>query len=145
MNTFTTKIHLRWADLDPNFHVRHSVYYDFGAQCRIELMNALGITTQVMQEQHLGPILFREECMFKREIRLDHQIEAHTTMVKMRPDGARWTLRHDFVGADNTLHAVITVDGAWLDTQLRKLVAAVPAVVLQALEAFPKAADFIVQ
>ena len=36
MASFSKQLSFRWSDLDPNFHVRHSTYYDFGAQHRIE-------------------------------------------------------------------------------------------------------------
>jgi acyl-CoA thioesterase FadM len=32
MTSFSKELSFRWSDLDPNFHVRHSAYYDFGAQ-----------------------------------------------------------------------------------------------------------------
>ena len=34
MEPFKQNLQVRWADLDPNGHVRHSVYYDYGAQIR---------------------------------------------------------------------------------------------------------------
>ena len=74
MSTFTKKISIRWADLDPNFHMRHTAYYDFGAQHRIEILAQQGLTMQVMKEQHFGPIAFREECVFRKEIHLEDQI-----------------------------------------------------------------------
>ncbi len=58
---------MRWSDLDPNFHLRHSVYYDFGAYCRICFLFDNGVTDKLMKELEIGPILFREECVFKRE------------------------------------------------------------------------------
>ena len=27
---YTKPVEIRWSDLDPNFHLRHSVYYDYG-------------------------------------------------------------------------------------------------------------------
>jgi acyl-CoA thioesterase FadM len=42
MDTFLLPIQLRWADIDANFHVRHSVYYDWGAMCRMEFLRADG-------------------------------------------------------------------------------------------------------
>ena len=36
---FSKTISLRWADLDPNFHLRHSVYYDLGSQQRVEVLD----------------------------------------------------------------------------------------------------------
>jgi acyl-CoA thioester hydrolase len=74
MVSFRKKISIRWADIDPNFHMRHSAYYDFGAQQRIEILEELGLTLKIMQEQHFGPVLFREECFFRREIHLSDNI-----------------------------------------------------------------------
>jgi acyl-CoA thioester hydrolase len=41
MTSFSKQLSFRWSDLDPNFHVRHSAYYDFGAQHRIEILEVL--------------------------------------------------------------------------------------------------------
>ena len=60
-------IQIRWADLDPNFHVLHSKYYDFGAFCRMSFFNEHGITTALMIENNIGPVIFREECFLKME------------------------------------------------------------------------------
>lgn len=141
--TFSNLISIRWADLDPNFHLRHSVYYDFGAQQRIEVLHALGITTKVMQEQHFGPIIFREECVFRKEIKVNDKVLITTKVSKMRPDGSRWTFQHEFLNEEGKRLALLTLDGAWLDTQLRKLVSPIPAVVREALQFFPRTDDFV--
>jgi acyl-CoA thioesterase FadM len=46
MTSFSKQLSFRWSDLDPNFHVRHSAYYDFGAH-RIEILESLGLTMKV--------------------------------------------------------------------------------------------------
>ena len=142
MATFSKQLSFRWSDLDPNFHVRHSAYYDFGAQHRIEILEQLGLTLKVMQSQHFGPVLFREECIFKREIKISDVITMQTKMAKMKPDASRWAIEHDLYRGDE-LCAVITVEGAWMDTKLRKLANPTPQVVTDALNSFPKTADFI--
>jgi len=142
MTTFSKQISLRWSDLDPNFHVRHSVYYDFGAQHRIEILEDLGLTMKIFKENHFGPVLFREECIFKREISLSDKIFIHTKVSKMRPDTSRWTIVHELRNKEDQLHATITVDGAWMDTKLRKLVNPVPEIAIKALSSFPKSEDF---
>lgn len=143
MTSFKKQISFRWADLDPNFHVRHSVYYDFGAQHRLEIMEEVGLTMKTMQAQHFGPILFREECVFRKEIKLSDTIFIHTKVAKMKPDASRWTITHELRNENDQLAATISVDGAWMDTKLRKLVDPVPDSVLEALSVFPKSEDFI--
>jgi acyl-CoA thioester hydrolase len=38
MDSFTIPLDIRWSDLDPNFHLRHSVYYDYGAFARVQFL-----------------------------------------------------------------------------------------------------------
>lgn len=134
--TFVKEISIRWSDMDPNFHLRHSAYYDFGAQHRMEILNSLGLTLQAMQEQHFGPVLFREECVFRREIQFSDKVYIHTKLVSMKSDASRWTLIHEFYKEENVLCAIITLDGAWMDTQLRKLANPVPQIAIDTMLQF---------
>ncbi|MBF7091386.1 thioesterase family protein [Flavobacterium sp. ALJ2] len=143
MVSFNKELSFRWSDLDPNFHLRHSAYYDFGAQHRIEILEKLGLTLKVMQEQRFGPVLFREECVFRKEIKLSDKIFIHTKTSKMKPDGSRWSIIHEFINEEGKLCATITVDGAWMDTKLRKLASPTPTIAIEALSIFPKSEDFI--
>ena len=73
---------IRWADLDPNFHMRHSNYYDLGAQMRISVFSALGVTPEAMRKYHIGPILLREECVFRREILMGDEVEQRRQFIE---------------------------------------------------------------
>ncbi len=143
MATFTKELSIRWADLDPNFHVRHSAYYDFGAQHRIEILEQQGMTLQLMREQHFGPIAFREECVFRKEIRLNDTIFISTKISKMKADASRWTIVHELRDNQNALCAKITLDGAWIDTKLRKLANPTPPIAVEVMNAIPKTDDFV--
>ncbi len=121
MATFEKKIEIRWSDLDPNYHLRHSVYYDYGAYSRISFLNENGITPALMLQQNIGPIIFREECLFKKEIKFGDELMVNVKLDKATTDISRWTMIHELWKNGNTLAAIITVDGAWLDTYLRKL------------------------
>ena len=121
MEKFIKEIQLRWSDLDPNFHLRHSVYYDWGAFCRIEFLKEFGLTANLMQQLHFGPILFREECVFKKEIRDGDKITIDLTLLKARRDYSRWSIRHTIVKNTDIISAILTVDGAWINTTERKL------------------------
>ena len=115
------EVQIRWSDLDPNFHLRHSVYYDWGALSRIEFLYANGLTAELMNKLHFGPILFREECVFKKEIRLGDRISIGLKLLKGKRDYSRWTIQHDIIKGDDIVSAILTVEGAWLDTDKRKL------------------------
>lgn len=141
MRDFSKNVEARWSDLDPNFHIRHSVYYDWGAYVRMSFLNEHGLTAAVMQELHMGPILFREECIFRRELHFKDSIRVNLLLVKSTRDMGRWTMRHEVWKNGDTLSAIITIDGAWMDTQLRKL--AVPPVSFkEVFEQLKQASDF---
>ncbi|MEP7258877.1 MAG: acyl-CoA thioesterase [Flavitalea sp.] len=142
MTIFTKNVSIRWSDLDPNFHLRHSVYYDLAAQQRIEVLQELGLTIQVMAAQHFGPVLFREECVFKKEIRLGQEVIINAKLAKVRADGSRWTIQQEFQSPDGTLLALLTVDGAWMDTVLRKIASPTPPIVMEVMNTFPKTDEF---
>jgi len=42
MSDFTMPVQIRWADIDQNRHLRHSVYYDYGAMMRMNVLYANG-------------------------------------------------------------------------------------------------------
>ena len=86
MQDFSTKLEVRWGDLDPNFHVLHSKYFDFGAYCRMYFLTRNGISVQLMNEHHIGPIIFREECLFKREIQFGDEVRITLKLDKLSDD-----------------------------------------------------------
>ena len=143
MNNFIKNIEVRWSDLDPNFHVLHSKYYDFGAYCRMAFLVENGLSPAIMLEHKIGPILFREECIFKREILFGDKVTVNVKVDKVTKDFGRWTMIHEIYKNDETLAAIITADGAWLNTAIRKLTVP-PGVIISLFESAPKTASFII-
>jgi len=141
MGEFIKEIQVRWADLDPNVHLRHSVYYDWGAFCRIAFLEEYKLTTEAMQRLQIGPILFREECIFRKEIRLGDKVTINLKVAKAKRDYSRWTIQHTITKNTDTVAAIITVDGAWLDIVKRKL-GTPPQAVFDTFSYMPKADDF---
>lgn len=114
-------VEIRWSDVDPNLHIRHSVYYDWGTHVRMNFLQLLGCTLQVMKEKHFGPIIFREEAVFRKEILVTDTIQLSTTVLKSTRNFAKWTMQHEIIKNENTVAAILTIDGAWMDTNKRKL------------------------
>ena len=120
LNPFLKSIQVRWSDLDPNYHVRHSVYYDYGAYCRICFLSEHGANSAFFNAHHFGPILLREECIFRREIKLEDLVTIDLQLVRAKSDYSRWTIKH--ILTRNQEHAAtLSMDGAWIDTSIRKL------------------------
>lgn len=121
MGNYSMPVQIRWADLDPNFHLRHSVYYDWGAMCRMEYLTTHGLTPAVMSKLRFGPIIFREEAIFRKEVKYGDEVIINLKLIKGRRDYSRWTMVHEIKKSDDTLCAIVTIDGAWLNVTERKL------------------------
>lgn len=141
MEKFSLPIQVRWSDIDQNRHLRHSAYYDYGATVRIACFSQHGLTNLKFEELHIGPIVFREEAIFKREIKFEDKITVDMFVTKATSDYSRWSIQHHFFKEDGTLCAIINLDGAWIDVVKRKL--AIPDEFIQSIfQDFPKAENF---
>jgi acyl-CoA thioester hydrolase len=141
MNEYIKSVELRWGDLDSNQHVTHSKYYELGAHTRMSYFMEHGFTLDKMTALNIGPILFREECIFYRELNVGEVVQVTMKLTKARKDGSRWSVLHEIIKADGTLAAIMYADLAWLDTSVRKLTA--PAIAAAIVEQMPKADDFV--
>lgn len=130
-----------WAQIDANQHLRHSAYADFGAQARLTLLNSIGMAASVLYGHKIGPVLFREELIYLREVGINDYIKVTCEVIKAQPDGSRWTMRHELYRGDGIKAAVITVDGAWIDMEKRKLTLLPPALSDLFAQA-PKSSDY---
>lgn len=141
MSTIFYEGQVLWAQLDPNRHVRHSAYADFCAQARSNMLNQLGLSLQEFAKHQIGPILFREELVYKREIGLDEYITVSVELVKFNVKNSRFSFRHEVVKANGVVAAVVNVDGAWMDLHARKLTR-IPESWDAYIAKIPKAADY---
>ena len=141
MEKFIQDVQVRWSDLDPNFHLRHSVYYDWGAFCRVEFFNSIGLTMGQMRQNKIGPILLREECAFRKEIRSSDKVTIDVKFIKAKKDFSRFTIQHDIKKNENVLAAILTVDFAWMDMEIRRL-GTLPKEFQDVLNEYPRDKDF---
>lgn len=111
-----------WSMIDVNGHLRHSAYADLAAQARVNVLIDLGLDKATMK-LGIGPILFREELIYHREIRINDVVSVSVALKKFRKDGKRYTLVSEIFNSENVRCATIIVDGAWLDVKSRKLTA----------------------
>ena len=141
MAEYPFPLQISWSDLDPNFHLRHSVYYDWGAYCRMRYLDEHGLTGDEMQRLEIGPIIFREECVFRKEIKFGDVVTIDLLITSARKDFSRWSLRHRIVKNENVLAASLSLDMAWLNLSERKL--AVPGEeIYTIIDGIPKDAEF---
>lgn len=137
---FKQKLHIRWSDLDPIGHVRHSVYYDFAAQLRTELFIQRGIKLSDMAAAGFGPILFEEKATFMRELHFGDDLLMTGALKALREDYGRFKFVHE-IWRGETLCAIVEVFGAFIDLKARKLTLP-PQEFIDKLSNFPRHADF---
>lgn len=131
-----------WAQIDGNMHLRHSAYADFCAQARSNMLNTMGLSLNEFSKKKIGPILFREELNYLREIRLDEFITVSTVITKYNSLNSRFSFRHEIFKENEVRAAVVDVDGAWMNLVERKLTI-IPADWKALIEKIPKSDDYI--
>lgn len=139
--SFSVGFTSRWADFDPNNHMRHSAYTDYAAEARVRMFNALGLSLTEFNKLNLGPVLFREETIFRREIRLGEDIRVEVFLKGISQNGERFKFYHRICKEDGSLAAEVEIYGAWLDLKKRKLTSP-PDQVLLTLKDIEKTKDF---
>jgi acyl-CoA thioester hydrolase len=133
-----------WSMVDANMHLRHSAYADFAAQARLEILHSTGFNADLLEKLHVGPILFREELIYMREVRPNDTIRITCALTKARKDGSRWSFTQAMFRSDGIQAAQINVDGAWIDTIKRKLVGLPEEWASKFLD-IPKSDDFVLE
>ncbi|HET7921630.1 MAG TPA: thioesterase family protein [Gammaproteobacteria bacterium] len=132
---------VRWADLDPNGHMRHTAYMDYAAQARVGFLAAEGFTLERFQTLRIGPVLFHEATDYLHEIRANERITVTTEVTGLSPNRKHWRIRHRIFNQSDTLACVVNVQGAWLDLVARRIVPA-PADLLALMEQAPRSEDY---
>ncbi|HEV2321599.1 MAG TPA: acyl-CoA thioesterase [Gammaproteobacteria bacterium] len=139
--SYTKTFLIRWADLDPNGHMRHSAYADYGAETRIGFLSEHGFGLGQFMKLRIGPILFREELRYLREVHAHEAIQVSCEATGMSPNRKHWRIRHRIFRQDGELACIIDCQGAWLDLVQRKVVPA-SAELEAAMQKMPKAGDY---
>jgi len=75
-------------------------------------------------------------------VAMNDHLKVTCEITKSRPDGSRWSIRHEIFRNDGVKAAVINVDGAWLDMTKRKLTL-LPAGLSEAFMNAPRSEDYV--
>lgn len=127
MVNYSKSYEVRWADLDPNWHLRHSAYADYCTQTRFAFLAENGFPASRFAELGFGPVIFRESTRYLREVRMNDTIRVDFRVTEMNDAGHWKIIQQVFRG--ETLAAVHEIEGAWLDLAQRKLRQAPPDLV----------------
>ncbi len=140
-HAYRTEMEVRWADLDANGHVRNTAYSEFATHARLRFLASRGFPPERFTTMGMGPIFFREETVFRRELHLGDTVTIEILSHGLAPDVSRWRVIHRILRPDGEEAARVTVEGAWMDLAARKL-AAPPGDLADALRDLPRSEEF---
>lgn len=141
MAAFTTTCEVRWADLDANGHARHTAFMDWATHCRISAFASQGLTMAYFDELGIGPVIFREETDYLREVSGNERVTISFELTGGSADWKHFRIRHVLTRQDGVHCATVVVRGSWLDRRERRIVVP-PEPVTRAFQALPRTADF---
>ena len=130
-----------WADFDPNRHMRHTAYSDYAAEVRSRYFLEHDLSLDDFARIHIGPVIFKEETTFFKEIKLGADITVTMTLTAASKKMERWEFSHEIFDDKGQLSARVKVFGAWIDLQKRKLTV-LPKEIFEKLNKIPRTDDF---
>ncbi len=140
---FEKQFAMRWSDLDPNNHMRHSVYADLCAATRLYYLESIGYSMKKFGQLQLGPILFEENLRYLKEVMANDSLRVNVMIAGHSADGRKWKIRHVLTRvSDGKTSAIVDVTGAWFSLKDRK-VTAPPQDLQITMESLPKTEDFV--
>jgi len=81
---------VRYSDLDTNGHVANTSYLKYSLDTRVGYMFANGLTAEMMRDSGFGPIVFREDITYRKELRAPEKIEVRFWVKSLHEDGIRF-------------------------------------------------------
>lgn len=128
MTHFQSKFCIGWSDLDPNYHVHHTVFTKYASETRIAFFVKSGLLPDYLKEHNIGPILFREEIKYYNEVNLGEEITVNCLVTSMPPNASKVNIRNDILKSNQKKAAIINSTTMWLDLKSRKIVQPPPKV-----------------
>ena len=138
---FEITFHTKWSDFDPNRHMRHTAYNDYAAEVRVRFFQEHGLSINEFSKLNIGPVLFKEETSFLKEINIGENITVKMELEGVSKGIERWKFNHHILNKDGEIVAKIKVYGAWIDLIKRKLTAP-PKKFKAIFEDLPKSSNF---
>jgi len=138
---FISEYDVRWNDIDANGHLRNTMYSEFAAQTRVNFMMAKGLLPAYLEKEQVGPILFREELIYHREIRVGDQIRVNLLLDGMTRDARKLHLINEIFRSDGIRACTIYTIVSWMDLQKRRIVSP-PAAVADVFRTLARSPDY---
>ena len=114
---YTTRMPVRWGDMDAYGHVNNTVYFRYFEQTRVEWAERMG--SRVSPEEPVGPVIINASCTFLAPVNYPA-----TVVIKVYAgDPGRssvMTWYELFVEGDERVYAEGAAKTVWMDTRTGK-------------------------
>ena len=140
-HAFARQFVVSWSDLDANRHLRNTSFIEYAVNTRFQMLEERGYPLARFEELRFGPVIFREEIRYRREVFAGQIVTVSVSLAGMARDGSQWRIHHDIMGPDGRDAALLDVDGAWIHLETRKLVAPPPELI-EVLDGLPRAPEY---
>jgi len=117
---FEQRFRVSWGDLDSNAHMANTAFLDRAADTRMLFFVLHGFPLARFAEEHVGPVILRDELVYRKELRLLEDFTVDLEVVGLSSDGARFQMRNTFRNGGGEVAAAVTSDGLWFDLEKRR-------------------------
>lgn len=138
---FFSEFDVKSKDIDQNGHLRHTMYSEFAEQTRVNFMISMKLMPGFLEQARLGPILFREELIYHREIRVGEHIKVSLLLQGMTRDARKIHLINEIYRGDGIRACTVYTILSWMDLIKRRIVSP-PDEVRAAYALLEKAPDY---
>lgn len=138
---FEERFPIRWSDMDANRHVRNTIFSELATHTRFRMLEANGFPQARFEALRFGPVMFREEIRYRRELVFGEEATVNVLFAGLSEDGSQWRVHQEVARGDGKQAAILTIDGAWIQLDTRRLVAPPPEL-LELLRGLPRTGDF---
>ncbi len=118
---FQWPVRIYYEDTDAGGIVYHSNYLKFFERARTELLRSVGVSQQVLLEQHLGFVVRHMDIDFKQGATLDESLMVNTSVSELKR--ASIVFCQEMVNDEGRVLCAATVKVACVDTEKMKPIA----------------------
>ncbi len=118
---YRQRFRVRYSDLDTNGHVANTSYLKYSLDTRVGFLFANGLTADMMRDSGYGPIVFREDITYLKELFVPDEIEVRYWVRSLHEDGIRFRMCTQIFRSDEELAASIEIYGGWISLSRRRL------------------------
>ncbi len=113
--THSTRVRVRFYELDPYNHVNHSVYIQYFETARIELLGEAGLSLAAMKDDGLMIVVSEIHTKFFGSAEEGDELAIETEVIDLRRVTSRWDQRimrdDELIASQHLRAALVTTEG----------------------------------